>query len=187
MQRSLSGLAGYPMLEISLAEHNLPPHIPRKITSLELPHRHADAYLRDAETCLRDSQDSTVAFDKTQIGEALVKATGVDPGALVGWFPHSLYLGFWQSHRDKKTQAKHPRAWQSNIIGWNPAVEQDEIEGNDRAFERRGTKSDPLNLAADAKSPEGKKLSEEGHGQVPFGGREHRKTISVPSLSRLSG
>ena len=169
------------MLEFSLAGSNLPPHLPTKITSLELPHRHADAYLRDSEV-------NAVAFDKTPLGEALVKATGVDPGALVGWFPHSLYLGFWQSHRGKQTAAKHPRAWQSSIIGWNPAVEQSEIEGADRRFERRGTKGDPLNLAADAKGDKGKKLSEEGHGQVPFGGKgtsEERRGPQPVSFERI--
>ena len=190
------------VLDLSELAH-LPAHLPRSLSSLEFPHRNADAYLRDAEL---DGQD----FLKTEIGEAIFGATAQTCGPLVAWFPQALLYGFWQSHLGKKRQnTKHARAWVSEIIGWQPASTETRV---------LGLKGDALNLNTDdvvtsntddrttwevgkgakiagAKSD---KLSEIGHGQVPFMGNDapaaavsfarvtQRATVSFAQLRRVS-
>ena len=190
------------VLDLSELAH-LPAHLPRSLSSLEFPHRNADAYLRDAEL---DGQD----FLKTEIGEAIFGATAQTCGPLVAWFPQALLYGFWQSHLGKKRQnTKHARAWISEIIGWQPASTETRV---------LGLKGDALNLNTDdvvtsntddrttwevgkgakiagAKSD---KLSEIGHGQVPFMGNDapaaavsfarvtQRATVSFAQLRRVS-
>ena len=160
------------VLDISDLRH-LPAHLPRALSSLEFPHRNADAYLRDAEL---DGQD----FLKTEIGQAIFGATAQTCGPLIAWFPQALLYGFWQSHLGRKRQnTKHARAWVSEIIGWQPASTET------RVF---GLKGDTLNLNTDdavTSNPDDRttwevgrgariegaksdKLSEIGHGQVPF-------------------
>lgn len=190
------------VLDLSELAH-LPAHLPRSLSSLEFPHRNADAYLRDAEL---DGQD----FLRTELGEAIFGATAQTCGPLVAWFPQALLYGFWQSHLGKKRQnTKHARAWVSEIIGWQPASTETRV---------LGLKGDALNLNTDdvvtsntddrttwevgkgakiagAKSD---KLSEIGHGQVPFMGNDapaaavsfarvtQRATVSFAQLRRVS-
>ena len=85
---------GIPRLVLDLAGEDfshLPPHLPRRLSSLGWPHRNADAYLRDA---MVDDQ----AFIKTPLGRSIIDATVGSAGALVAWFPQALLYGFWQSH-----------------------------------------------------------------------------------------
>ena len=160
------------VLDLSDLPH-LPAHLPQSLSSLEFPHRNADAYLRDAEL---DGQD----FLKTQIGRAIFGATAQTCGPLIAWFPQALLYGFWQSHLGKKRQnTKHARAWVSEIIGWQPASTETRT---------LGLKGDALNLNTDevvTSNPDDRtawevgkgariagaksdRLSEIGHGQVPF-------------------
>lgn len=169
----------------------LPAHLPRTLSSLQFPHRNADAYLRDAQL---DGTD----FLKTEVGKAIFGATAQTCGPLLAWFPQALLYGFWQSHLGKKRQnTKHARAWVSEIIGWNPASTET------RVF---GLKGDPLNLnteddvisnpddrrgwrlgARGAKGEKEKKdkLSEIGHGQVPFMRQEEASAAAV-SFARVT-
>ena len=167
---------------------NLPVHLPRQLSSLEFPHRNADAYLRDAR--LGDSD-----FIKTELGKAIFGATAQTCGPLIAWFPQALLYGFWQSHLGKKRQnTKHARAWVSEIVGWNPAATDTRV---------LGLKGDPLNLNTDesiASNPDDRvnwaiggktveggkkdKLSEIGHGQVPFMGNE--ATAAAVSFARVT-
>ena len=185
------------VLDLSDLPH-LPAHLPRSLSSLEFPHRNADAYLRDAEL---DGQD----FLKTEIGQAIFGATAQTCGPLIAWFPQALLYGFWQSHLGKKRQnTKHARAWVSEIIGWQPASTETRV---------LGLKGDALNLNTDAvvtsnpddrttwevgKGAKSDKLSEIGHGQVPFMGNDapaaavsfarvtQRATVSFAQLRRVS-
>jgi CRISPR-associated protein Csb1 len=130
------------------------------LTSNDLPHRYADAYLRDS---LLDG----VKFDRTDIGRAFQAATLDDATALYKQAPTSLVYGAWNSHR-KGRQAKFPRVYSSEIVGWDPQV------GG-----RKAGRMDPLNLRG-ARSGEGDewsfstastktksgKLSEIGHGNI---------------------
>jgi len=183
---------------------SLPSHLPSRISSLQFPHRNADAYLRDAQL---DGKD----FVSTTLGRTILAATPEACGPLMSWFPQALLYGFWQSHLGKKRHnTKHARAWVSEIIGWKPAA------NDTRVF---GLKGDPLNLNTDetlASNPDdrlhweigtaklkeveggkGDKLSEIGHGQVPFMGDEsaaaavsfaritQRATLSLAQLRRV--
>jgi CRISPR-associated protein Csb1 len=169
--------AGLPRMVLDLTETEpLPPHLPRTLSSYRWPHRHADAYLRDA---LLDG----TPFPRTELGKRLYQATADDPTPLLEWFPHSLLFGFWQSHLGtgaQSSQAKLARSWRSSVVG---------IEPGSTDTRQLGLKGDPLNLtlgkgglvhhdprdqsdwlvAEDGKGPKGRetvKLSEIGHGQV---------------------
>ena len=92
------------VLDISEVK-GLPVHLPRRLSSLEFPHRNADAYLRDARL-------DDIDFTRTDLGRALFGATPQTCGPLMAWFPQALLYGFWQSHLGKKRQnTKHARAW----------------------------------------------------------------------------
>ena len=189
------------ILDFSDMAH-LPAHLPRQLSSLKFPHRNADAYLRDAEL---DGKD----FIQTDLGKQIFGATAQTCGPLMAWFPQALLYGFWQSHLGKKrSNTKHERAWVSEIIGWKPAAADTKVFG---------LKGDPLNLNTDealisnpddrldwgmgkARIEGGKKdkLSEIGHGQVPFMGDQataaavsfarvtQRATVSFAQLRRVS-
>ena len=163
----------------------LPSHLPRSLSSFQFPHRNADAYLRDSRFNGED-------FINTDLGKGIFNATAQNCESLIAWFPQALLYGFWQSHLGKKrSNSKHARAWVSEIIGWQPA------ETETRVF---GLKGDDLNLNVDdpitfdpndqtewkveknAKTK--KKLSEIGHGQVPFRGNE--ASLAAISFARVS-
>ena len=182
---------------------SLPAHLPRSLSSLDFPHRNADAYLRDA-------RHGDLDFIRTDVGRAIFGATAQECGPLMSWFPQALLYGFWQSHLGKKRHNhKHARAWVSEIIGWQPASTETRV---------LGLKGDPLNLNTDEvvmsnpddrtlwdiggaeKVAGGKRdrLSELGHGQVPFMGSDaaasavsfqrvtQRATVSFAQLRRVS-
>ena len=190
------------VLDLSDLPH-LPAHLPRRLSSLEFPHRNADAYLRDARLCGQD-------FIRTELGQAIFGATAQACGPLMAWFPQALLYGFWQSHLGKKRHnSKHARAWVSEIIGWHPASTDTRV---------LGLKGDALNLntnEAVTSNPEDRtkwdvgkgekvdggkkdKLSEIGHGQVLFMGKDataaavsfarvtQRATVSFAQLRRIS-
>ena len=184
----------------------LPPHLPRKLSSWQFPHRNADAYLRDSTL---EGSD----FSKHPIGRSVLDATHDRAAALMARWPQALLYGFWQSHLGKKgSQAKHARAWASEVIGWQPASTETKV---------LGLKGDPLNLSVEEsvlrnendlpgwqlgarpekgdKTVKATKLSEIGHGQVPFPkpGEEfpaavsfrrltQRATVSFAQLRRVS-
>lgn len=192
-----------PELVLDLSSLPLPAHLPRRLSSLQFPHRNGDAYLRDATMGGED-------FVKTELGKSIFGATAETCGPLIAWFPQALMYGFWQSHLGKKRQnTKHARAWVSEIVGWRPAATDTRV---------LGLKGDPLNLSTDepvtsnaddraawdvgkgGRIPGGKndRLSEIGHGQVPFMGSDaapgavsfarvtQRATVSFAQLRRVS-
>ncbi|MDA8286204.1 MAG: type I-U CRISPR-associated RAMP protein Csb1/Cas7u [Actinomycetota bacterium] len=160
-----------------------------KLTSLELPHRYADAYLLDS---LLDGEK----FDRTPLGQAFQTASAMDATALFTHDPGSVVFGAWNSHR-KGRQVKFPRIYASEIIGWDPQVGQ-----------RKAGRMDPLNLTgtgsrdadgelhyvALGEKAKGVRLSEIGHGNIApnsaHGGvtvssAERFATISLAGLNRL--
>ncbi len=198
---------GLPEVSLDLSDlEPLPPHVPRRLSSFRFPHRNADAYLRDAQV-------DGVEFIKTDIGRSIFDATTQNADALMEWFPQALLFGFWQSHLGKKgSQAKHARAWVSEIIGIQPAA--DDVRS-------LGLKGDPLNLTVNEEKVvydknwhavwdlessgrkvaganlEKKKLSDIGHGQVPVTGDDaslsgvsfrtvvQQSTVSFAALRRV--
>lgn len=175
------------ILDFSDIPH-LPPHLPKTLSSLQFPHRNADAYLRDSQLNGED-------FNKTQLGKDIFSSTAENCAPLLAWFPQALLYGFWQSHLGKKrSNAKHARAWVSEIIGWNPATTETKT---------LGVKGDPLNLNIDdpvtmnskddraqweigkTKGDKSEKLSAIGHGQVPIKGGGDA-TLAAVSFERIS-
>ncbi|MHB8184838.1 MAG: type I-G CRISPR-associated RAMP protein Csb1/Cas7g [Dermatophilaceae bacterium] len=183
----LKGLRGsrfqIPLLEIS---HKGAASV--VLTSLELPHRFADAYLRDSEI-------DGVKFDRTDLGKAFQAASADDVTVLFQHDPGSLVFGAWNSHR-KGRQAKFPRIYASEIVGWDP-----------QAGARKAGRMDPLNLTGNAKPDgdewtfvaagekvKGERLSEIGHGNIApnaaHGGvtitsAQRFATVSFAALDRL--
>ena len=182
--RRVCARCGLPEIVLDLTGMDwMPPHLPRQLSSYQFPHRNADAYLRDAEL---DGQQ----FIKTEMGSQIIGATPWAAGPLVAWFPQALLYGFWQSHLGKKgAQTRHARGWVSEIVGWQPAAQ---------GTKALGLKGDPLNLSVEEsaifdpnnqagwrlgeKAEKGetkKKLSELGHGQVPFMGDDETAPAGV--------
>ena len=139
-----------------------------RLTSLDFPHRYADAYLRDTEL-------DGVKFDKSTIGKALRLAEPREARVLYEREPYSIVYGAWDSHR-KGRQAKFPRVYDSTIIGFDPIVGH-----------RAGGRLDPLNLTgavqpgpdgdwsfvAEGEKKKGERLSEIGHGNALDSGEAH--------------
>src|SRR5579884_3853247 len=210
LEAALEGLRpalGLPELVLDLSGvETLPSHLPRRLSGFRFPHRHADAYLRDA---MLDGHP----FPRTPVGAAIVEATAEEPAPLFRWFPQALLFGYWQSHLGKKrTQAKLARSWVSEIAGYAPAREGEWT----RVL---GLKGDPLNLSVDEpvsyheddllrgwQMEQGQRtggrrqretLAEIGHGQVPvssqeaalapvsFRSIEQRATVSFAGLRRV--
>jgi CRISPR-associated protein Csb1 len=179
---------GVPEIVLDLSELGaLPPHLPKRLSSFQFPHRQADAYLRDANI------DGT-EFGRSEIGQRLFGATRQHALALLEWFPQALLYGFWQSHLGKKmSQAKLARSWVSEIVGIEPANTEGRV---------LGVKGDPLNLSTDEKvqfdpndlrdwasteskkeGGKGERLSEIGHGQVPF--KRGEEALAGVSFARI--
>ncbi|WP_038842346.1 type I-G CRISPR-associated RAMP protein Csb1/Cas7g [Salinispora arenicola] len=162
-----------------------------RLTSLQFPHRYADAYLRDSEV-------DGVRFDDSTAGKALRSVTTRDVRPLYAREPYSLLFGAWDSHR-RGRWPRFARLYQSMMYGLDPIV-----------GDRRSGRFDPLNLTGGVDNkdkaetdwrflPEGQKakggrLSEIGHGHIApnpaHGGvtvREVRRSawISFAGLERL--
>lgn len=162
--------------------------VPVVVTSLECPHRYADAYLRDS---LLDG----VAFDRTDLGKSLLVSSLADASAIYAHDPGSLVYGAWNSHR-KGRQQKFPRVYSSELVGWDPTLGT-----------RNAGRMDPLNLQgarkgeADsweftpaAKKVKDERLSEIGHGNiapnpqhggVTISSAERFATLSLAGLDRI--
>lgn len=162
-----------------------------RLTSLDFPHRYADAYVRDS---LVDG----VRFDTSPVGIRLRTATATDVRPLYEREPCSLLFGAWDSHR-KGRWPKFARLYAAAMFGLDPV-----------AGRRMGGRVDPVNLTGlvddSGKSeadwefvPEGvrgrgNRLSEIGHGHIapnPVPGgvtvSEIRRvaSISLAGLERL--
>jgi CRISPR-associated protein Csb1 len=134
-----------------------------RLTSLDFPHRYADAYLRD-------SLVEGARFDESPAGKRLRAATVADVRPLYEREPASLIFGAWDSHR-KGRWPKFARLYSSSMYGLDPV-----------RFARRGGRMDPQNLTgavddkakaeadwqfiAEGEKRKGTKLSEIGHGNI---------------------
>jgi len=164
-----------------------------RLTSLEFPHRYADAYLRDS---LVDGQ----RFDASEVGRRLREASAEDARPLYERDPGSLIFGAWDSHREGRWP-KFARFYTSSMMGLDP-----------KGGLRRGTRMDPWNLGGgidDKEKAEGdwayepggsrefpkeRRLSAIGHGNIApvevFGGvsitqAQRNAWLSLAGLERL--
>jgi CRISPR-associated protein Csb1 len=134
-----------------------------RLTSLDFPHRYADAYIRD-------SLVEGVRFDHSEVGKRLRSATVSDVRPLFEREPCSLLFGAWDSHR-KGRWPKFARLYAAEMFGLDPVLGQ-----------RMGGKVDPVNLTGrvddtakaengwqfieEGTKAKGTKLSEIGHGHI---------------------
>lgn len=103
------------------------------LTSLEAPHRIFDAIIRDSEL-------NGVRFPYTEAGKAVVAASTKDATALFRYDPTSLLFGSWDSTGvSGGLGEKYTRCVVSELVAIN--VEE---------AKRKGTRVDPLNIAAGA-------------------------------------
>lgn len=173
------GLVDLPLFELTTAVDTEAGRRHVRLTSLDFPHRYADAYLRDAQL-------DGVKFDRTEIGKSLRLAEPRNAAALYEREPYSLVYGAWDSHRPGR-QAKFPRIYDSTIIGLDPKVGM-----------RQGGRLDPVNLTgaikvnadgwdyvAAGQKTKGSKLSEIGHGNAMDSGLAHGH-VSITEARRLA-
>jgi len=179
-------LVKVPLLEI---EHT--GAAPVTLSSLEFPHRYADAYLRDS---LLDG----VAFDKTELGRSFLAACPDDATALYAQDPGSLVYGAWNSHR-KGRQRKFPRVYASEVIGWDPVIGARNAGRMDpfnlQGAQKRNNDGEDWEFSPVATKVKGEKFSEIGHGNiapnpqdnggVTIGSALRIATLSLAGLDRL--
>lgn len=141
-----------------------------KITSLQVPHRLADAILRDSEL-------DGVAFRKSQVGRTLNTVSPANSTPLFELCPTALIFGMWDSTGPKGGLGpKFERALVSEIVGIGA-----EWHDGSRA---RGVRRDPLEISknvsvlrnedgslhrvANGKEKGAVRPSEINHSSVPF-------------------
>lgn len=172
----------------------------QRVTSLQAPHRAADAILRDSLTGETDDKGKPLPFRKSIVGKSITDSSLANATGLFQYCPHALFLGVWDSTGPKGgLGAKIARALVSEIVGIDSVV---------------GTKTasriDPLPTRAAAKvikSSDGSwKLAESekakgavspsviNHGNIPpdvspgsvtISFAEHTAVLSLPQLRRL--
>lgn len=146
-----------------------------RVTSLQVPHRLADAILRDSEY-------EGVAFRKSEKGKALNTVSGANATPLFGLCPTALVFGMWDSTGPKGGLGpKFERAMVSEVAGIGAGV----------GDLLRGVRRDPLEIraavkvlmaadksysVADAEAKGGVSPSKVNHSSVPFPEVRDRKT-----------
>jgi CRISPR-associated protein Csb1 len=149
-----------------------------KVTSLQVPHRLADAILRDSEF-------DNVEFRKSQKGKNLNTVSVANATSLFALCPTALVFGMWDSTGPKGGLGpKFERALVSEVVGVGAEV----------GDLLRGVRRDPLEIRARVKvlkaadksysvaDPDGKEVkgavspSEVNHSSVPFPKVRDRKT-----------
>ncbi|MGZ8219867.1 type I-G CRISPR-associated RAMP protein Csb1/Cas7g [Methylomagnum sp.] len=103
-----------PVIVVDFTDFDLPK--PLRVTSLEAPHRIADAILRD---CLYSEDDGNkVSFRRSSLGKALDYADLRNATALFGLCPTSLLFGMWDSTGPRGgLGVKFQRAIVSEMVG----------------------------------------------------------------------
>lgn len=90
----------------------------QRVTSLQAPHRAADAILRDSLTGEKDEKDKPLTFRQSKVGKAITNSSLENATGLFQYCPHALFLGMWDSTGPKGgLGAKFARALVSEIVG----------------------------------------------------------------------
>jgi CRISPR-associated protein Csb1 len=172
----------------------------QRVTSLQAPHRAADAILRDSLTSQEDEKGKLLPFRKSKIGKAITDCSLANATALFQYCPHALILGVWDSTGPKGgAGAKFARALVSEIVGIEAVIGK-----------KTSSRIDPLQMRAAAKviksndgtwkMAENDKVkgavspSEVNHGNIPpdvtdgsatIAYAEHTAVLSLPQLRKL--
>ncbi len=153
-----------------------------KITSLQVPHRLADAILRDSEVEENDGgQTKPVGFRKSKIGKDINTASLKNATPIFQLCPTALLFGMWDSTGPKGgLGVKFERAMVSEVVGIGAKI----------GDLLRGVRRDPLEIRAEAKVIKKvgdwrpAKENERGavspskinHSSVPFPEQRNKKT-----------
>jgi len=194
LQRALDAgaLKGVPVLNVDFTGIGLLDEVGR-VSSLEAPHRIADAILRDS---LHDGQP----FRKSELGKSLDQASLQNATPLYKLCPTALIFGLWDSTGPKGgLGAKFQRALVSEIIGVNAEIGVKTSSRIDplgmRAAAKVIKKPDGSYELAGDKAKDGVSPSEVNHGNIPpdvntVGGAtldyaEQTVVLSLPALRKL--
>lgn len=184
-----------PLIVVDFSKAALPEPVGR-LTSLQLPHRFADAILRDSEHGGKRFRDSDVA-------KGLNAATPLNATPLYELCPTALVFGAWDSTGPKGgLGTKFERALVSETVGLGASIDKD--------HKNRGIRRDPLEasravplirnedkswtVSTDPKRKGVIRPSEVNHGSVPFDNdnagvtiehAEQSTTLSLICLRRL--
>lgn len=178
------------------------PENPGRITSLQVPHRLADAILRDSEYPDPEAGGKLVPFRDSSIGKPINDATPRNATAIYRLCPTALIFGMWDSTGPKGgLGAKFERALVSEIVGVDAVLEA--------GAKNRGVRRDPLQIVkavgvlksadgpwkvADPGDKKAIRPSEINHGNIPFDNdnagvtvayAEQTVTLSLTVLRRL--
>jgi CRISPR-associated protein Csb1 len=194
LQRALDAgtLKSIPVLNVDFTGIGLLDEVGR-VSSLEAPHRIADAILRDS---LHEGQP----FRKSELGKSLDQASLQNATPLYKLCPTALIFGLWDSTGPKGgLGAKFQRAVVSEIIGVNAAIGVKTSSRIDplgmRAAAKVVKKADGSYELAGDKAKDGVSPSEVNHGNIPpsvslVGGAtldyaEQTVVLSLPALRKL--
>jgi CRISPR-associated protein Csb1 len=109
-EASDAGDISLPVVEVDFSEADLPEPI-GKVTSLQAPHRIADAILRDSE-------HSGKPFRQSDIAKSLNRVTQLNATPIYNLSPTALIFGMWDSAGPKGgLGAKFERAMVSEVVG----------------------------------------------------------------------
>jgi len=197
LQRAIDAgtLKNIPVLNVDFTGLELLDEVGR-VSSLEAPHRIADAILRDS---LHDGQP----FRKSELGKSLDQASLQNATPLYKLCPTALIFGLWDSTGPKGgLGAKFQRAFVSEIIGVNAEIGVKTSSRIDplgmRAAAKVIKKVDGSYELAGDKAKDGVSPSEVNHGNIPpditkpggAGGAtvdyaEQTIVLSLPALRKL--
>jgi CRISPR-associated protein Csb1 len=197
LQRALDAgvLKNLPVLNVDFTGLGLLDEVGR-VSSLEAPHRIADAILRDS---VHDGQP----FRKSELGKSLDQASLQNATPLYKLCPTALVFGLWDSTGPKGgLGAKFQRALVSEIIGVNAEIGVKTSSRIDplgmRAAAKVIKKADGSYELAGDKAKDGVSPSEVNHGNIPpditkpggAGGAtldyaEQTIVLSLPALRKL--
>jgi CRISPR-associated protein Csb1 len=165
----------------------------QRVTSLQAPHRVADAILRD-------SLLGGKFFRQSEIGQSVTDSSLANATALFRYCPHALILGVWDSTGPKGgLGAKFARALVSEIIGIDAVIGKKTSSRIDPLQARAAVKvvkekDGSWKIAKDDKAKGAVSPSEINHGNIPpdvadgsatIAYAEHSAVLSLAQLRRL--
>ncbi len=183
------GDLAFPLIVVNFGDQVADIH---RVTSLQAPHRAADAILRD-------SLLNGVAFRQSDIGKAITDSGLSNATALYQYCPHALVLGVWDSTGPKGgLGAKFARALVSEVVGIDAVIGRRTASRIDPLQVRAAAKviksKDSWKMAESDKAKGAVSPSEINHGNIPpdvsdgsatIAYAEHSAVLSLPQLRRL--
>ncbi len=153
---------------------------PGRITSLQVPHRLADAILRDSE--YKEANGELVPFRKSSVGRPINDASPRNATAIYQLCPTALIFGMWDSTGPKGgLGAKFERAMVSEIVGvgavWGDlsmGVRRDPLEISSQV--KVVKLSDAGYRIAEAEEKNAVPPSKVNHSSVPFPEQRDKKS-----------